>query len=325
MSSPADKLLNNEYMLRLNRTIDYIQKHYSEKLNLTKLAAIACFSKFHFHRLFRAMVGETLNDFVQRIRLEKSVLQLTTHQNKSITEIALDCGFSSSQNFAKIFKTHYGLTPSMIRSELNWDDWKIKIGRLKGKNKDNLQPVEAYLYDLYCNKRQLPIDKILDRPSLSRVKVVEKPSFRVAYVRSIGPYEKKTIEPAFKQLFQWAKPRGLINEEMPVLSSFWNYPDITPEDKLICDACIAVPESVKADRWVNVQILPGGKFAVYRCEIEVEGNNDAWMSLFLNWLISSDYQPDDRPFYEIYYNDPETHPLKHQILDLCLPIKPLYE
>ena len=83
------------------------------------------------------MVGETLNDFVQRIRLEKSVQKLTTDFNKSITEIALDCGFSSSQNFAKIFKSHYGMTPSTSRREYNWDDWIIKMRNLKGKNKDN--------------------------------------------------------------------------------------------------------------------------------------------------------------------------------------------
>ena len=83
------------------------------------------------------MVGETLNDFVQRIRLEKSVQKLTTELNKSITEIALDCGFSCSQNFAKIFKAHYGMTPSIVRRELNWDDWIIKMRNLKGKNKDN--------------------------------------------------------------------------------------------------------------------------------------------------------------------------------------------
>jgi len=100
---------------------------------------------------------------------------------------------------------------------------------------------------------------------------------------------------------------------------------ITPEDKLIYDACITVPESIKADRWVDIQVLPGGKFAIHNCEIETDHDEEAWMSFVINWLISSDYQPDDRPFYEIYYNDPETHPRKHQILDLCLPIKPLCE
>jgi AraC family transcriptional regulator len=320
-----DKLLKNEYRSRLNRTIDYIHNHYDEELNLTKLAEIACFSKFHFHRIFRAMVGETLNDFVQRIRLEKSVQKLTTDLNKSITEIALDCGFSSSQNFAKIFKSHYGMTPSIMRKEFNWDDWIIKMRNLKGKNKDNLQPGEAYVYDYYHNKRQLPIDKILDKRCVLQVKIENLPDLHVAYIRSRGPYNYKTIEPVFRQLSQWAYPRGMNENNSMVLGVVRSNTVITPEDKLIYDVCITVPESIKADRWVGIQVLPGGKFAIHHCEIEKNRDEEAWLNLVLNWLTSSDYQPDDRPLYQIYYNDLDTHPLKHQILDLCLPIKPLCE
>jgi AraC family transcriptional regulator len=325
MRVSEDKLSKNEYRSRLNRTIDYIQNHYDEELNLTKLAEVACFSKFHFHRIFRAMVGETLNDFVQRIRLEKSVQMLITDLNKSITDIALDCGFSSSQNFAKLFKAHYGVTPSIVRKELNWNDWIIKMRNLKRKNKDNLQLVEAYLYDYYHNKRQLPVDKIVDKQCVLQVKTENLPDLYVAYIRCRGPYNYKTIAPVFKQLLQWANPRGLIENGSMVLGVIWNYAMITPEDKLIYDACITVPESIKADRWVDIQVLPGGKFAIHHCEIETNRDEEAWLGLVLNWLASSDYQPDDRPLYQIYYNDPDTHPLKHQILDLCLPIKPLYE
>jgi AraC family transcriptional regulator len=325
MRESADKLLKNEYRSRLNRTIDYIHNHYDEDLNLTKLAEVACFSKFHFHRIFRAMVGETLNDFVQRIRLEKSVQKLTTDLNKSITEIALDCGFSSSQNFAKIFKSYYGMTPSTSRREYNWDDWIIKMRNLKGKNKNNLQPGEAYLYDYYHDKRQMPIDKILDKRCVLQVRIENLPDLHVAYIRSMGPYNYKTIEPVFRQLLQWAYPRGMNENNSMALGVVRSNPVITPEDKLIYDACVTVPESIKADRWVDIQVLPGGKFAIYHCEIEIDHDEEAWLSFVLNWLASSDYQPDDHPQYEIYYNDPETHPLKHQILDLCLPIKPLCE
>jgi AraC family transcriptional regulator len=271
------------------------------------------------------MVGETLNDFVQRIRLEKSVQKLTTELNKSITEIALDCGFSCSQNFAKIFKAHYGMTPSIVRRELNWDDWIIKMRNLKGKNKDNLQQGDAYLYDYYHNKRQLPVDKIVDKQCVLQVKIENLPDLHVAYIRSMGPYNYKTIEPVFRQLSQWAYPRGMNENNSMVLGVVRSNTVITPEDKLIYDVCITVPESIKADRWVDIQVLPGGKFAIHHCEIEKNRDEEAWLNFVLNWLASSDYQPDDRPLYQIYYNDYNTHPLKHQILDLCMPIKPLCE
>lgn len=320
-----DKSLNNEYYIRLNKTIDYIHNHYADELNLTRLADVACFSKFHFHRLFRTMVGETLNDFVQRIRLEKSIQKLIKEPSQSITEIALDCGFSSSQNFATLFKASYGLPPSTVRKEYNWDNYKIKMEKLRIKDKNVLQPAEAYLYDVYRNKRQLPIDRIMDQKSIPDVKIVERQPLRVAYVRIIGHYREETIVPAFKKLLQWATPREYLTGKAIVLGVIGSPTSITPEDKLIFDACITVPDSVKADQWVNIQTLPGGKFGVHHCEIERNSAEAMWMNVMLNWLFHSDYQPDDRPLWQIFYNDPETHPLKHQILDLCLPIKPLYE
>jgi len=185
--------------------------------------------------------------------------------------------------------------------------------------------VDAFLYDIYFNKRQLPIDKILDKQFVREVRIDNLPDLRVAYIRCRGPYNKKAIDPVSRQLMQWANPRGLIENGSIFLGVIRSNPGITPDDKLIYDACITVPESIKADKWVDVQVLPGGKFAFHCCEIDADNAEEVWMSFILNWLASSDYQPDDRPPYQIYYNDPDTHPLKHNILDLCLPIKPLYE
>ena len=70
------RYLRQEYAFRINRVIDYIEANIDVDLSLETLSGIANFSKFHFHRIFRAMVGETLNQFIQRIRLEKAAAQL---------------------------------------------------------------------------------------------------------------------------------------------------------------------------------------------------------------------------------------------------------
>ena len=51
----------DEYIVRINKVIDYIQNNLNSQLDLETLARIAYFSKFHFHRIFTAMIGETLN------------------------------------------------------------------------------------------------------------------------------------------------------------------------------------------------------------------------------------------------------------------------
>ncbi len=95
------KTTKTEYIARINRVIDYIEKNVDKDLSLEVLAGVACFSSFHFHRIFKAIVGETLNQFINRIRLEKSATQLMSNPNKTITDIAFDCGFSGSASFAR--------------------------------------------------------------------------------------------------------------------------------------------------------------------------------------------------------------------------------
>src|SRR3981081_1258272 len=75
-----------EYAARMNRVVDYIQKHLAEPLDLEQLAAVACFSSFHFHRLFRAWMGETLQSFVHRLRLERAAQSLVFDRFRSISD-----------------------------------------------------------------------------------------------------------------------------------------------------------------------------------------------------------------------------------------------
>ena len=97
----ASESTRREYAARMNRVIDHIQKHLNDQLELEHLAAIACFSPFHFHRLFRSCIGEALQAFIHRLRLERAAAELVFNRPKSITAIALDCGFSGSSAFAR--------------------------------------------------------------------------------------------------------------------------------------------------------------------------------------------------------------------------------
>lgn len=89
---PRLRMQHEEYIARINRVIDYIEGNLDGDLSLEALANVASFSRFHFHRVFKAMLNETLNRFIQRVRIEKAAMQLIDNPRKSITEIALDGG-----------------------------------------------------------------------------------------------------------------------------------------------------------------------------------------------------------------------------------------
>jgi AraC family transcriptional regulator len=95
--------------------MDYIEAHLDGDLSLAALARVVNFSEFHFHRVFKGVVGETLNQFIQRRRVEKAARFLTGNPAKSVTEIALDCGFSGSAAFARAFKDAFGVSASQYR------------------------------------------------------------------------------------------------------------------------------------------------------------------------------------------------------------------
>ena len=72
-----------EYISRINRVIDFIENHLDGDLSLVRLANVAHFSPFYFHCIFKAVVGETLNQFIQRIRVEKAAVQLLSNPGRS--------------------------------------------------------------------------------------------------------------------------------------------------------------------------------------------------------------------------------------------------
>src|SRR4051812_32399547 len=91
---------NDEYSDRINRVIDYLRENLDQQVKLKDLAKVACFSEFHFHRIFGAVSGETLNFFTNRLRVEKAA-RLLRYSEQNLTDIALNCGFSSSATFSR--------------------------------------------------------------------------------------------------------------------------------------------------------------------------------------------------------------------------------
>src|ERR1700722_11382030 len=106
---------NHHYQDRVNRVLDYIGEHLDAELSLTRLSRIGCFSRFHFHRIFQGVTGETLNSHVRRVRLERAAMLMRASPEKRITDVALETGFGGTAEFSRAFKSHFNRTAS------SWD------------------------------------------------------------------------------------------------------------------------------------------------------------------------------------------------------------
>src|SRR5437667_6816344 len=105
----------NDHYQRVNRVLDYMGEHLDGELSLARLSEIGCFSPFHFHRIFQAVTGETLNTHVRRVRLERAALLMKTSPRKRITDVAIEAGFAGTAEFSRAFRNHFGRAPS------SWD------------------------------------------------------------------------------------------------------------------------------------------------------------------------------------------------------------
>jgi len=154
------------------------------------------------------------------------------------------------------------------------------------------------------------------------VAIKELPSYRVAYIRDIGPYRSESNARAMELLLGWALAKGFLDGSMRFMGACWNDPETTPPQECIFDACLTIPENVQDDGEVRIQYLPGGKLAVLHCEADWETISTIRKRLFNEWLPASGFQRDDRPLFFIHYNNHNMNRLKLAIVDMCLPIKP---
>lgn len=334
-------MAHDEYMSRINRVMDHIDTHLDQELTLRDLSKVAHFSPFHFHRIFAAIVGETPNRFIQRLRVQKAALYLSTNPRKSVTEVAIDCGFASSATFARAFKNHYGKSATEFRESFissvnpgnNKNSNLSKEDRKDGQKLSNLG--QAYtLTDPYLDpqnnslKWRIEMKKTEESASQlkAEVEVRKIEDATVAYARHVGPFMGKAevFEKLWNTLMTWAGPRNLINPpKTKMLTIYHDDPDVTSEEKLRISACITIPDDTVVEGEIGKMKLEGGQYGVAMFEVAPHEYKQAWDSLYGGWLPKSGFQPDDRPAFELYLSDGKDNPEGKVKVELWVPVRPL--
>lgn len=302
----------NEYKSRINKAFDYIEANIDKSFTLEELASVANFSKFHFHRIFSVFLGETPFQFINRIRLEKAASLIATSRKDSITEIAYKCGFTDISVFSRNFKSYFGISASRYRSEKS----NLSQADSNGQQAED-KPSMYFCYDLQIIKwrTSMKLNK--------SVEVKKLPKMTVAYIRHIGPYkgDEKLFEKLWNQLFTWAGPRGLIGgPNFKSLIIYHDDPNVTLEDKLRMSVCITVPEETKVDGEIGKMEVEEANYVIARFELTASDFQEAWSWLYGQWFPDSGYQPDDKPCFEIYPEEPKDGKFT---VDICVPVKPI--
>lgn len=155
------------------------------------------------------------------------------------------------------------------------------------------------------------------------VEVRMLPDMTVAYVRHIGPYKgnENLFENLWNRLFAWAGLRGLVgSQDFKMLAMYHDDPNLTDENKLRTSVCITVPPETKVDGEVGKMQIEGGKYVAARFVVGPQDFEKAWEWVFSEWFPASGYQPDDKPCFEMYPEEPKDGKFT---VDICVPVKAL--
>jgi AraC family transcriptional regulator len=298
-------LNENLYTQRLNLVINYIRENLSGNLSLETLAQVAGFSPFHFHRIFKTLTGETLNDFVSRVRLERAVALLKASPQTSITSAALACGFSSVSRFSQAFKAHYGFTARQ------WDRKSVL------KNSKNRQVLVDFPHYTLAELNTIAANHEFT------VYIRPLPPTYLAYIRVSDSYKPLKVVSAYERLLNWYSAKGGNLAHTTLFGMSQDDPDVTPLALCRYDFCLSVPEHWQSEGEISTRRFPACQIAYIRCKGDIFKVDRAWQYLFNYWLPRSHYQPDNLPALEIYRRQPFELGWEIYDLDCAIPITTL--
>jgi AraC family transcriptional regulator len=291
------------YRERLLRVLVHIQTHLDDALALDELAALAHFSPYHFHRIFRGMVGESLMEHVRRLRLERAAYRLK-FGDQPVTRIAFEAGYETHEAFTRAFGAMFGQSPSQFRESNRVLPYRQVPSGV------HFTP-DGRLDDFHPSRSGGP-------PMDVRIETV--PVMRVAFMRHIGPYRQ--VGRIWERLMAWAGPRGLLGPRTLCIGIGHDDPHVTPPDKVRYDACITVDEHFQPEGEVGVQEVGGGEYAVTTHRGPYEKLTETYAPLCGEWLPASGREPRADPAFEIFRNTPQDTAPEDLRTDIYLPLAP---
>jgi len=299
---PKHKTTWNDYNERILRVLRHIQEHLDEALDLDELAQVACFSSFHFHRVFAAMTGETIADHVRRLRLERAAMELRSGA-KQVIQLALDAGYEAHAAFTRAFKAAYGVSPAEFRRATG------PIAILAAPSGVHFRPgVPVATFN--TNHITTKIMKVITK----RIKPMH-----VAYLRHVGPYEdtKKT----WFDLVARLSTEKQVRKRSVFIGIGHDNPSVTPASELRYDACITVDEEYEPKKPVKLQTIAGGDYAVAK-NCPVGKIKDAFQYLFGKWLARSSRELRPVPSFVVWVDAYKgVAPGKWRV-DVYMPLQP---
>lgn len=277
-----------QHNLRMMKVVHAIEQGLGGKLSVEALSRIACYSPYHFHRLFRAYTGEAVYAFQKRLLLERAAHRLV-YTDAPVTQVALDAGYDTPSAFNKAFQKRFNTSPGEFRKQ------KLMVS--------NFKPVT------YCEDKTMT-------PEIKKFK-----KMNILRVRAQGSYTD-AAEKAWGTLMGFMYSNRLMSKDTQLIGIPHDNPDITDAEHIRYDACVTAPDGTKADGEVQTGTIPAGTYAVFVHKGPYSGLDKTYGYIFGKWLPESGRTLKDQPCFERYLNrDPRRTKPDNLRTEVCVPIQ----
>jgi AraC family transcriptional regulator len=266
----------------LHRILEFIRSSERGPIRVADLAKVAGLSQFHLNRVFRAQTGESLADFVRRVRLERAAFQLRTCK-LSVAQIAADAGYGTGETFSRSFKRAYGATPSEFRQA------SVEDFTLQGAS------------GIHWNETGCPCTLQLPGTELP-VTILSLPAIPLVAFRFVGDYAK--CWQAWQTLRDHIERRISIDESTRFYTIYHDDYATYEPDSLRLDLCISWQEDDLVPHGGRPLQLPAGIYAASASFIPLAETGKAWQSLTDVWLPRNGTRPVNVPCLDEYESWP---------------------
>ena len=291
---------------RLLRAALYVERHLGEPLTVERLAAEACISTYHFHRLFRLLLGEPVMEYVRRLRLEHAAYRLRA-STRPVSSIARDVGYESADAFGRAFRDRFGESPRAYRTR-----WAASS-----------TPIEAEPAPLGAGGTLAFVHA--PDGERARVHVTRLDEWHLVGLRHLGPYQE--VWRAWAALGEWAAHGMPSLLAAPRIGISHDDPEMVEASRIRYDACYAVSSAqvdvvqALARPPLHWRTMPASDYAVTIHRGAYHELGVAYRRLFIDWLPRSGRYPGDAPVVEWYRNSPREVESEALRTALLLPLE----
>ncbi|MFQ1699458.1 GyrI-like domain-containing protein [Loktanella agnita] len=268
---------------RIMRVIDYIHSHASADLSLEQLADVAAMSRFHWHRVFTAVMGAPPAVIIRTVRMHKATM-LLLRTDMSVAKVGAAVGYPNKRRFDRTFKDAYGQSPAAFRAA--------------GLASDEISP------------------SVGEHPMFT-VETLIAPAKRLAALSHVGDYSEGSI--CYQKVAtiittggHWSHVRGMVG-------IYYDNPDVTPTNALRSHAGV-LWEGDDVPAGLEDVAIAGGRYAVLHFKGPYIGLQKAYRYLYGDWLTETNEPLRDAPCYEVYLNDPTCTPQDELLTDIYMPL-----